>query len=125
MNEQTIEQGLPEPEITLPSPEFGLREVATITRLIREHQQAIVNLGKRRKKVIVALRHQYGGRDGDQHVTYKQIAEAMETTDQSVYKILFPAPPKERLSDAEKIAAIQQRMEQKARRKAKKAAEQA
>jgi hypothetical protein len=78
------------PEITLASADEGLEEVKMITQAIREHQEAILRLGKRRKKVVLALRYQFGGRDATQRVTYKAIAEAMGTTDQSVYKILFP-----------------------------------
>ncbi len=78
------------PEITLESADDGLEEVRLITKSMREHQEAILNLGKRRKKVVLALRYQYGERNSDKRVTYKAIAEAMGTTDQSVYKILFP-----------------------------------
>ena len=78
------------PEITLGSPEEGLEEVKMLTESIRQHQDAILNLGKRRKKVVVALRYQYGEASEGTRVTYKAIAEAMGTTDQSVYKILFP-----------------------------------
>lgn len=78
------------PEITLSSPKEGLQEVQMLTQAIREHQDAILALGKRRKKVVVALRYQYGEASEGDRVTYKAIAEAMGTTDQSVYKILFP-----------------------------------
>lgn len=78
------------PEITLASADEGLEEVRLITKSMREHQEAILKLGKRRKKVVLALRYQFGERNAEQRVTYKAIAEAMGTTDQSVYKILFP-----------------------------------
>lgn len=84
------------PEITLASAEEGLDEVRLITQSIREHQEAILKLGKRRKKVVVALRYQFGERGAEQRVTYKAIAEAMGTTDQSVYKILFPPQSKKK-----------------------------
>lgn len=84
------------PDVTLETAEDGLEEVKLLTNAIREHQEAILRLGKRRKKVVLALRYQYGERDADTRVTYKAIAEAMGTTDQSVYKILFPPQPKKR-----------------------------
>lgn len=84
------------PDLTLNSAEDGLHEVKLITNSIREHQEAILRLGKRRKKVVQALRYQFGERDSDVRVTYKAIAEAMGTTDQSVYKILFPPQPKKK-----------------------------
>lgn len=84
------EQTAPEqPEITLPSAEQGLDEIRLITEAIRTHQQAITSLGKRRRRIIVALRHQYGTPSAERHVKFTDIADAMGTTDQTVYKILF------------------------------------
>jgi len=88
------------PEVTLNSADDGLEEVRLITQSIREHQEAILKLGKRRKKVVLALRYQYGERNADKRVTYKAIAEAMGTTDQSVYKILFPPQSKKKANDS-------------------------
>lgn len=84
------------PDITLEDADEGLEEVRLITQSIREHQEAILKLGKRRKKVVHALRYQFGERGAEKRVTYKAIAEAMGTTDQSVYKILFPPTGKKK-----------------------------
>ena len=66
----------------------GLHKVGSLTRQMREHQQAISDLAKQRKVVVQELRDKFG--TGKDKITYKQIAVAMGTTDQSVYKILFP-----------------------------------
>ncbi|MFZ5852275.1 MAG: hypothetical protein ACOYY2_12905 [Actinomycetota bacterium] len=63
-----------------PKQQAGLDEVRLITRMMREHQQQIVELGKRRRKKILKLR--------GEGVTYRKIAEAMETTEQAVYKVV-------------------------------------
>jgi DNA invertase Pin-like site-specific DNA recombinase len=66
----------------------GLSQVGSLTKKMREHQQAISELAKERKVVVQQLRDKFG--TGKDKITYKQIALAMGTTDQSVYKILFP-----------------------------------
>jgi DNA-directed RNA polymerase specialized sigma24 family protein len=57
-----------------------LEEVKLLTSMMREHQDAIMRLSKRRRKIVLRLR--------DEKVTYREIAEAMGTTEQSVYKII-------------------------------------
>lgn len=57
-----------------------LGSVAELTMQIRQRQRDIEELSHKRKTVIVRLR---GSR-----VTYREIAEAMGTTEQNVYKIL-------------------------------------
>jgi DNA invertase Pin-like site-specific DNA recombinase len=66
----------------------GLFQVGNLTQKMREHQRAISELAKERKIVVQELRDKFG--TGKDKITYKQIASAMGTTDQSVYKILFP-----------------------------------
>jgi predicted transcriptional regulator YheO len=72
----------------LSSGQEGLDKVGALTKKMREHQKAVSDLAKERKVVVQELRDKFGlGKD---KITYKQIAQAMGTTDQSVYKILFP-----------------------------------
>lgn len=67
------------PEIVEPDyPE--LDEVKALTVRIRDHQRAIEEISAVRKKVILTLRRK--------RITYREIAEAMGVTEQSVYKIL-------------------------------------
>lgn len=57
----------------------GLEEVRLLTGMIREHQQAIVDLGDKRRTVVERLRKD--------RVTYREIAEHMGVTEQTVMKI--------------------------------------
>lgn len=57
-----------------------LSEVKQLTVMIRNHQEAITEISKTRKDVILSLRKH--------RITYREIAEAMDVTEQSVYKIL-------------------------------------
>lgn len=82
--------------VILSSGQDGLNRVAAITKEMRDHQEAIARLSKDRKDVVLALRTQFGSAESDERVTFKKIAEAMGTTDQSVYKILFPPTPKKK-----------------------------
>jgi len=81
-------------KIVLSDGQHGLDLVASITKQMRDHQEAIAQLSKDRKQIVIALRAQYGTSDSIERITFKQIAEAMGTTDQSVYKILFPPAKK-------------------------------
>ena len=58
----------------------GLEEVSLLTTAIREHQNQIQDLGKRRKQLILRLRKQ--------RITYREIAEAMKVSEQLIYKII-------------------------------------
>lgn len=58
----------------------GLDEVRLMTQMIREHQAAIVALGRKRRTRVMRLR--------EKKVTYHAIAEAMGTSDQAVYKVI-------------------------------------
>jgi len=57
-----------------------LTEVKALTDLIRNHQNAIQEISQTRRNVILDLRRK--------RITYREIAEAMGVTEQSVYKIL-------------------------------------
>jgi CRP-like cAMP-binding protein len=83
-------------ELHLANGQAGLDLVASMTKEMREHQEAIARLSKERKKVVIALRTQFGSAESVERVTFKKIAQAMGTTDQSVYKILFPPTTKKK-----------------------------
>jgi DNA-directed RNA polymerase specialized sigma24 family protein len=57
-----------------------LKEVELLTLMMREHQDQITKLGQRRRKKLLALHAQ--------KVAYREMAEAMGTTEQAVYKSL-------------------------------------
>lgn len=58
----------------------ALDKVKVLTGMIRQHQRDIERLSRERRSVIMRLR--------DHRITYREIAEAMGTTEQNVYKIL-------------------------------------
>jgi DNA invertase Pin-like site-specific DNA recombinase len=58
----------------------GLDEVRMLTNAMREHQNQISDLGKRRKQLILRLRKQ--------RITYREIADAMGVSEQLIYKII-------------------------------------
>lgn len=60
--------------------EQPLEEVRVMTRMIREHQDQIIRLGKKRRVKVLKLR--------EHRITYREIAEAMGSTEQNVYKII-------------------------------------
>lgn len=67
--------------IDVTSPEAReLDEIKAMTALIRNHQQAINEISAQRKNIILGLRRK--------RITYREIAAAMNVTEQSVYKIL-------------------------------------
>lgn len=57
-----------------------LEQVRILTRKMREHEREIVEIGKRRRHIMRALR--------DRGVSFPRIADATGTTTQSVYKDL-------------------------------------
>lgn len=57
-----------------------LDHVTKLTKEIRAHQVGIVQVSKRRRTVVLWLR--------ERNVPYKEIATAMSTTEQTVYKII-------------------------------------
>jgi predicted transcriptional regulator len=63
-----------------PQDERYLEEVRLITTMMREHQKHIADLSKKRAAKVMKLR--------EHKVTYREIAEAMGTTEQSVYNII-------------------------------------
>lgn len=60
--------------------ERALDEVRLMTEMIREHQKHIADLSKKRQAKVLKLR--------EHKVTYREIAEAMETSEQTVYNII-------------------------------------
>jgi len=58
----------------------GLDEVKLLTTAMREHANQIQDLAKRRKQLILRLRKQ--------RITYREIAEAMDVSEQLIYKII-------------------------------------
>lgn len=58
----------------------GLEDVRVMTQMMREHAAAIARISKKRRAKVLKLR--------EHRVTYREIAEAMGTTEQSVYKII-------------------------------------
>lgn len=71
----------------------GLDEVKLLTNAIREHQNQIQDLGKRRKQLILRLRKQ--------RITYREIASAMGVSEQLIYKIIREDIPREPEYDAD------------------------
>lgn len=67
--------------------ENALDEIKLITQMIREHQRNIERLGAKRKNTILKLRKH--------RITYREIAEAMGTTEQNVYKIIREDIPRD------------------------------
>lgn len=71
----------------------GLDEVKLLTNAIREHQNQIQDLGRRRKQLILRLRKQ--------RITYREIASAMGVSEQLIYKIIREDIPREPEYDAD------------------------
>lgn len=61
-----------------------LDQVRLLTQMMREHQNAVVRLGKKRRRIIRKLR--------DRRVPYKDIADACGVTDQAVFADLRKHP---------------------------------
>lgn len=57
-----------------------LDHITKLTKEIRAHQIGIVQVSKRRRTIVLWLR--------ERNVPYKEIATAMSTTEQTVYKII-------------------------------------
>lgn len=58
----------------------GLKEAQVLTATMRHHQQALRDLGARRKGLILRLRAE--------RWTYKEIAKALGVSEQLIYKII-------------------------------------
>jgi hypothetical protein len=67
----------PDPEDT-PLVAGLLQEVAEVCAQMRDHEKAVIALGKRRRQLVTRLR--------DRKVTWRKIAEWAGTTDQALYK---------------------------------------
>jgi hypothetical protein len=66
-----------------PAEILDLEEIRSLTILMRGHQKAIEEISTIRKNLILKVRNK--------RITYREIAEAMQVTEQSVYKILIPS----------------------------------
>jgi len=66
-----------------PAEMIDLEEIKSLTELIRGHQRAIEEISTIRRNLILGVRNK--------RITYREIAAAMEVTEQSVYKILRPS----------------------------------
>ena len=78
-----------------PAEMLDLEEIKSLTVLMRGHQTAIDEISTLRRKLILGVR--------DKRITYREIAEAMNVTEQSVYKILAPS-----IAVAKAIAAAEE-----------------
>lgn len=58
----------------------NLDDVRVKTRMMRDHQARITTIGQERRELVLGLR--------ERGVTYRRIAEAMDTTEQAVYKVV-------------------------------------
>ena len=63
-----------------PKDSLELEQVRLLTKLMREHEQQVVRLGKQRRRLMRGLK----GRK----VPYRLLAESTNTTEQAVYKDL-------------------------------------
>lgn len=63
-----------------PESRARLDEVSALTAEMRTHENAIKTISEARRSLILTLR--------EHAVTYRLIAEAMGTTEQSVYKVI-------------------------------------
>lgn len=61
-----------------------LDQVRLLTQMMREHQNAVVRLGKKRRRIVRKLR--------ERRVPYKDIADVMGVTDQAVFADLRKHP---------------------------------
>lgn len=61
-----------------------LDKIRLLTQMMREHQAAVVRLGKQRRRLVRKLR--------ERRVPYKQIADVMDVTDQAVFADLRKHP---------------------------------
>jgi hypothetical protein len=61
-----------------------LDKVSMLTQMMREHQQAVVRLGRQRRRVIRQMR--------EKKIPYKSIAYACGVTDQAVFADLRKHP---------------------------------
>lgn len=62
----------------------ALDKVRLLTQMMREHQSAVVRIGKQRRRLIRKLR--------EKRVPYKDIADACGVTDQAVFADLRKHP---------------------------------
>ncbi len=61
-----------------------LDRIRLLTQMMREHQAAVIRLGKQRRRLVRKLR--------ERRVPYKTIADVMDVTDQAVFADLRKHP---------------------------------
>ena len=71
----------------------GFKEANVLTATMRHHQQQIRQLGDRRKALILSMR-----KEG---VTYREIASALDVSEQLIYKIIQDDINRDPILDAE------------------------
>lgn len=81
---------------TPPEAEAGLQQLRHYTWMMREHQEQIVRLGEMRRALVLELRTQTPERKA---VTYRALAEAMDVSQQAVWKIIGDGEPPEIVAD--------------------------
>lgn len=67
--------------------ERGLNDLKILNDSIRAHQEQISSLLKRRKQLILRLRKQ--------RITYRELAQTLEVSEQLIYKIIRHDIPRE------------------------------
>ena len=67
--------------------ERGLNDLKLLNDSIRTHQEQIASLLKRRKQMILRLRKQ--------RITYRELAQTLEVSEQLIYKIIRDEIPRE------------------------------
>lgn len=67
--------------------ERGLSDLKMLNDSIRAHQEQISSLLKRRKQLILRLRKQ--------RITYRELAQTLEVSEQLIYKIIRHDIPRE------------------------------
>ena len=72
--------------------ERGLNDLKLLNDSIRAHQEQISSLLKRRKQMILRLRKQ--------RITYRELAQTLEVSEQLIYKIIRDEIPREPQYDA-------------------------
>jgi hypothetical protein len=78
-NPELINRGSIEP-MSITDKEVTLDQIRVLTEMIEDHQDAIAGHGRMRRDLIMQLR--------DENTTYRLIANAMNKTEQNVYKIV-------------------------------------
>lgn len=73
--------------------ERGLQDLKLLNDSIRAHQEQVASLLKRRKQLILRLRKQ--------RITYRELAQTLEVSEQLIYKIIRNEIPRQPEYDAD------------------------